>query len=314
VESAYQNPKPPVGLIVKFDTASSTWKDERPASNWNAQVPFTLPDRDVFIIDANAATPALIGGTSNVVGVGTILFNLAVRPNASGQIYVSNVDARNQVRFEPRIPSTGGGVQGHIVESRVTVINGTTPTARHLNPHIDFTCVPPSCPNNAGEIAQSLAFPMDMQFSGSGTLLYVAGFGSGKVGIFDAASLEAGTINSSTKHLVNVGGGPSGLALDEARNQLYVMNRFDGTISIVTNATNPATAAQASTVALRFDPSPAAARIGRKFLYDAKGTSAHGDNACASCHIFGDFDSLAWDLSNPLDPNVPPNDNGFRLT
>src|SRR4029077_8034830 len=99
-----------------------------------------------------------------------------------------------------------------------------------------------------------------------------------------------------------------------ARDQLFVMNRFDGTISIVANATNPSLAAQASTVSLRFDPSPTPAKAGRRFLYDAKNTSAHGDNACASCHIFGDFDSLAWDLSNPLDPNVPPNDNGFRLT
>jgi len=112
VESVYQNPKPPVGLIVKFDTASSTWKDERPASNWNGQVPFTLPDRDVFIIDANAATPVLIGGTNNVVGVGTILFNLAVRPNASGQIYVSNVDARNQVAPVAAVAGAGVGVGG----------------------------------------------------------------------------------------------------------------------------------------------------------------------------------------------------------
>jgi WD40 repeat protein len=214
VEKVYANPKPPVGLIVKFDTASSTWKDERPGSNWNSAVPFTLPDRDVFIIDANAATPALVTGTSNVVGVGTTIFNMAVRPNAAGQIYVSNTDARNNVRFEPRIPSTGGGVQGHIAESRVTVINGTTPTARHLNPHIDYTCVPPLCANNQTEIEQSLAFPMDMVFSSDGSRLYVVGFGSGKVGIFDAAALEAGTINTSTKHLVEVGGGPSGLALD----------------------------------------------------------------------------------------------------
>src|SRR5689334_7264648 len=102
-ESVYQTPKPAVGLIVKFDTASSTWKDERPTSNWNSAVPFTLPDRDVFIIDATASPPALVTGTSNVVGVGTILFNMAVRPNASGQIYVTNLDARNNVRFEPRI-------------------------------------------------------------------------------------------------------------------------------------------------------------------------------------------------------------------
>src|SRR5262249_23616736 len=37
-------------------------------------------------------------------------------------------------------------------------------------------------------------------------------------------------------------------------------------------------------------------------------TSGHGDQACASCHIFGDMDALAWDLGNPtgdMGP-VPP--------
>jgi hypothetical protein len=38
---------------------------------------------------------------------------------------------------------------------------------------------------------------------------------------------------------------------------------------------------------------------GRRFLYDAKLSSSHGDSSCASCHTFGDFDSLAWDLGNP---------------
>src|SRR6185436_19976699 len=36
--------------------------------------------------------------------------------------------------------------------------------------------------------------------------------------------------------------------------------------------------------------------------------SSHGDSACASCHIFGDFDSLAWDLGDP--DGVTTNNNG----
>ncbi len=35
-------------------------------------------------------------------------------------------------------------------------------------------------------------------------------------------------------------------------------------------------------------------------MYDAATTSGHGDGACASCHIFGDLDSLAWDLGDPF--------------
>ena len=49
------------------------------------------------------------------------------------------------------------------------------------------------------------------------------------------------------------------------------------------------------------NPEPASVVTGRRFLYDARSPSSHGDSACASCHIFGDFDSLAWDLGNPDD-------------
>src|SRR5262249_44273563 len=68
--------------------------------------------------------------------------------------------------------------------------------------------------------------------------------------------------------------------------------------------------AQQSAVALRYDPEPPAVKNGRRFLYDARNTSGHGDSACASCHIFGDFDSLAWDLGNPFGA-VVPNPNPF---
>jgi len=299
---------PPTGLIVRH--TGTSWVDEI-NRDWSSRVMFSLPDRDVFIIDANATPPALVSGTSTVVGVGTVLFNMAVRPNAANQLYVANTEARNQVRFEPRVNATWG-VQGNIAQSRVTIVNGTTPTPRHLNPHIDYTCVPPGCISSQSERDQSLAFPTDMVFSSDGSRLYVAGFGSGKVGIFDAAALEAGTITPSTKRLVPVGAGPSGVALDETRNRLYVMNRIDHDVSIVVNAATPATAFESAVVPLRFDPSPPAARDGRVFLYDALGTSAHGDQACATCHIFGDLDSLAWDLGDPFGA-VEPNPNPFRL-
>ncbi len=50
---------------------------------------------------------------------------------------------------------------------------------------------------------------------------------------------------------------------------------------------------------LLHNPEPPSVVAGRPLLYDAAVTSSHGDSACASCHIFGDFDSLAWDLGDP---------------
>ena len=279
-------------------------------------MPFNLPDRDVFIIDANANPPALVSGTSNVVGVGTVLFNMAVRPNASNQLYVDATPMRGTRSASSRASSgdpLGRGVQGHIAESRITVINGTTPTPRHLNPHIDYSVHAARLRAVGGGARGQPGVP-----DGHGVLEQRPARSTSPV---SARARSASSTprrwrrarsTRSTKTLVEVGGGPSGLALDEARNRLYVMNRFTHDISIVSNASTPATAIETAVVPLRFNPEPAIVRDGRPFLYDARNTSGHGDSACASCHIFGDFDSLAWDLGDPFGA-VEPNDNPFRV-
>ncbi len=196
-------------------------------------------------------------------------------------------------------------LRGHLTESRITVINGTTPTPVHLNPHINYNVVPGS----QSEIDNSLAFPTDLVFTPNGQTVFVAGLGSGKVGVFSTSALEAGNVNP--RQLLNVGLAPSGLAYDSVRDRLYVLNRIDRTISIVSNASQ-GTRAVTGSVSLRFDAEPASVRNGRKFLYDAHGTSGHGDSACFSCHIYGDFDSLAWDLGDPFG-SIVANTNPFRV-
>ena len=61
-------------------------------------------------------------------------------------------------------------------------------------------------------------------------------------------------------------------------------------------------------------PSPPSVVDGRPFLYDAALTSSNGEASCASCHIFGDLDSLAWDLGNPDDePSTTEPELPFRV-
>src|SRR5262249_13540133 len=88
------------------------------------------------------------------------------------------------------------------------------------------------------------------------------------------------------------GGGPSGLVLNG--NLLYVMNRFDNSISVIDTQTK-----QELQHAALYNPEPLSVVRGRPFRYNAACTSTDGDSACARCHIFGDFDGLAWDLGNP---------------
>src|SRR4029079_5659630 len=82
---------------------------------------------------------------------------------------------------------------------------------------------------------------------------------------------------------------------DDARGRLYVLNRFDQTISIVDTASK----AQTAVVAVGFNIEPTSVRNGRDFLYDAASFSAHGTVSCASCHLNGHRDGQAWDLGNP---------------
>ncbi len=84
--------------------------------------------------------------------------------------------------------------------------------------------------------------------------------------------------------------------LDEARGRLYVTTRFDNSVKVIDTTTR----AQVAAVTLP-NPEPAVIVQGRPKLYDATVLSANGEASCASCHIFGDVDDLAWDLGNPDD-------------
>ena len=293
-------PQPETGLIVQFDAASGQWRDRR-KRNWSPAVRFNLPDLDVFRIDA-AAQPAPVQAAS-FAGVGTILFGMAVNP-ANGKVYVSNTDAHNEVRFEGPGFFGGSTVRGHLHEARITVLDGAQVLPRHLNKHIDYAVVP----SPPGTAAASLAIPTGMAVSADGATLYVAAFGSSAIGVLDTAALEADTfVPSAASHIPVAGGGPAGLVLDEAHGRLYAFTRFDDGIAVVD------TAAQTEIAHLRMhDPEPAAVVRGRPFLYDATATSSNGEASCASCHVFGDFDSLAWDLGNP-DDVVAANPNPLRL-
>jgi len=280
---------PEVGLIAKFDVGSGQWLDSI-GRDWTGTVKFELPDLDVFAIDAAAAVPAQ---TASFAHVGTVLFNMATNP-VSGKVYVSNTDARNEVRFEgPGVAFGSTTVQGHLHEARITVLDGANVLPRHLNKHIDYS----QRPAPAGVKEKSLAQPLEMAVTSDGATLYVAAFGSSKIGVFDTAALENDTfVPSASSHITVTGGGPTGLVLDEARGRLYVLTRFDDAISIV----NTSLEIEEGHIALH-SPEPAAVVEGRSLLYDAAFTSSNGEASCASCHIFGNMDDLGWDLGNPDD-------------
>ena len=294
-------PTPDVGLMMK-QVGPITWQDAA-GTNWDNKVPFSLPDHDVFVLDANASPPAQTGVYDHV---GTILFNMAVNP-ASGVVYVTNTDANNMDRFE------GFGAQslrGELHKARISILSGaSTVVTRHLNKHIDYgpAVAPPSVN------AASLGIPTDLAVTSDGATLYVAAFGSQEIGVIDTAALalDPNDPNSfqpnAANHIALSAGGPGGIVLDEAHQRLYVYTRFDDGISVISKTGHTEVAH------LRVhSPEPASITTGRRFLYDTHLSSSNGEASCGVCHVYADFDSLAWDLGAPSpDGSVILNDNPF---
>lgn len=300
--NAFNQPQPLTSVIVKYD--GTNWVDENGGIR-NAEMAFTLPDRDVFAIDANANPPQAVAGPSGTYAhVGTTLFNMIVNPS-NGKVYVSNLESNNQQRFEGENNFAGPmvhpdpSVRGKIAFSRITVLDQAgNVTPRHLNKHIDYSVC---CDANPTENATSVAFPVAMEISTNGQTLYVAALGSSEVAVYNTQQLENDTFVPNVADQIPVtGGGPSGLALDEKEKRLYVLTRFDNSIKII----NTQTKTQIGAVPM-FNPEPAHIVQGRRFLYDASFSSSHGDSACFSCHIYGDVDHLGWDLGDPDQPNLP---------
>src|SRR5689334_5611229 len=144
---------PAVGLVARFDPASGQWED-RLGRDWSNAIRFSLPDRDVFALDAMANPPVEVGSFAHV---GTVLFDMAVNP-VSGKVYVSNTEARNELRFEGPGIFGSSTVRGHLHEARITVLDSTGVHPRHLNKHIDYDVVP----SPPGVKEASLAIPLGM--------------------------------------------------------------------------------------------------------------------------------------------------------
>ena len=282
---------PETGLIVKFDGAA--WRDAA-GRDWSPFVRLSLPDTDVFAFDANT-----LAAGSSFSGVGTILFNMTVNP-VSGKLYVTNTESPNEVRFEG--PGTHGGstVQGHVAETRISVLDPTGPSVdvQPLNGHIDYNLLGASVP--AGTKDHSLSTPLQTVVSSDGTKAYTAAFGSGKIGVFDTSDLEDPNFEMNFDPTVEsaayltTGNGPAGLALNESANRLYVLTRWNNAVVSIDLSTQ----AIVQDLSL-YNPEPASVTDGRAFLYDATATSQNGEASCAGCHVFGDVDSLAWNLGNP---------------
>ncbi len=250
---------------------------------WTSIIHYTMPDNDVVAISSST-----LSINKYYSGVGTANLGIAVQPG-TGTLYVANTDSLNLVRFQTALDD-------HFVNNRITKITPSgTVTAYDLNPTVTYTGVP-----DPASLTVALAQPSGIVFDATGTNMYVAAFGTDRVALVDPngnvltrIEVDPQTIgpvvNSASKR------GPRGLAINNATNTLYVMNRISNSISVVNTATNSVTSELPTGSQ---DPTPAVIRAGRGFLYDAK-LGGNGTGSCASCHLDGENDHLSWDLGNP---------------
>ncbi|MFP2927917.1 hypothetical protein ACLESO_22505 [Pyxidicoccus sp. 3LG] len=278
------NPPPPaVGLIVKKD-ARGRWMDDN-RGDWTALVsgPYSsasgrvsgwdLPDRDLAIIDTASLEVRYATRLMNL--------NMALAVHPSGTVTVVGTDATNEVRFEPN-------VNGRFLRVLMAVVDPRRPSTRalhDLNPHLDYST--PTVPQSRRNL--SVGDPRGVTWDATGTRAYVTGMGSNNVVVVGPGGARVGQ--------VGVGEGPTGIVLDARRERLYVLNRFGASVSVVSTerGDRPREVARVPF----FDPSPAAIKAGRKHLYDTHKTSGLGHVSCASCHVDGRMDRLAWDLGDP---------------
>ena len=106
---------------------------------------------------------------------------------------------------------------------------------------------------------------------------------------------------SRTDRIV-VGSGPTGVVMDSTGTHVYVLNRFDASVTGIDRSSREIIGVQKL-----FDPTSAFINAGRPFLYDTHLTSGLGHVSCGSCHVDARIDQLGRDLGDPSGAMKPFN-------
>ena len=283
-------PAPEVSLIVqKF---GDSWFDDN-GTDWTSfvsgdfapvglrPVGWELHDRDVAVIDAETLSVTWIGGLM------TTDMAIATHP-ISGEVTVVGTEAQNLTRFEPNLKSRFiQSVFASVGESDATVVDLNAGHLTYTDAQINAQAQSGTADTGLRDL--SIGDPRGIAWRADGETGFVTGMGSDHV--VPITSQGARPADSSP---IEVGQGPTGLVVDESRFRLYVLNKFDASISVVSLTTMTETQQVHF-----FDPSPQVIKDGRPFLYNTQLTSGLGQASCASCHIDARMDRLAWDLGDP---------------
>lgn len=243
-----------------------------------------LPDKDLFDIDPAAS---LLDAVQPVAtGVGTILFAHGRNP-LTGAYWVLNTDADNADENKQGEPL----LKGDFLANRITIVGP---------PHVQIPC-DAAAPFTADT---SIGQPFALAFHAGTGQAFVSGLLTNNVTLFDAAGQRLQEID------LPPGSIPRGLALapqdprylavycwGNARIEVYTTDHANPTVPSV----------HVGGYALSNDPLTAEQKEGRRLFFDGSFSDPARKNlSCASCHVDGGTDFLAWNLSGlPFDDKGP---------
>ena len=281
---------------VKFDPLagpSGVWEDEL-GRNWTNAVRFDLPDRDVF-----RSTRSPTRRSSRRPSRTSARCSSTWSSTRRRQLYVSNTEARNEVRFEGPGTLRAAPRCAAICTRRASPSSTATNVAAAPSQQAHRRAAA-GLPHDADAAASRRpAWPRRSTWRWRATARCTSP-PSARARWACSTPPSSRTTPSCPMPRVtsrSAAAARRGLALDEAHHRLYVLTRFDNAVKVIDTTT-----AQRDRQHLRCTiPSRRRCVDGRRFLYDARFTSSNGEASCASCHVFADFDSLAWDLGNPDD-------------
>jgi hypothetical protein len=258
-----------------------------------------LPDSDVFVI-VTKLNPLQdrVDLSATASGVGTVLFNVHARPGTQ-QLWIPNTEAlnadhRGQANF----------VAGQFVSNRITIVDASRRDPPQI---IDLDAITPP--------DRKCAQPGYLEFDPVLPLVYVSGYGSDVVAVFrigQGPSLTwEGSIELPSVGAYPRGTGPRACLLTPDRSAIVAYNRNDTSLSRIPLASLPSGTGWSFTAqparSLGLDLSSGFVRLGRHLFSNAR-FSASQTTSCASCHVDGHTDGIAWDLSSYMDPEGTPDD------
>ncbi len=261
-------PNPPRVAHLVRKNAAGQWMDDN-NRNWTTLVTWGVVDNDLAVVHAGSLS------TTYLTGLMTCVASVGVAPN--GSVLAVGIEARNEIRFEPKLDGKFAKMMGAWVP-----VGGGTPTLTDLNPHLTYAT------SNIPEMEryQSIGDPRGVAWLPDSSMVFTAALGSNSVVALSPSGARIAKIA--------VGEGPSGVVVAPNGAFIYALNRFEGSVSAINTTTLSETART-----MFHDATPAVVKAGRKFLFDTNLTSGLGHTSCATCHIDGRSDRLGWDLGDP---------------